>query len=104
MPIADAIADAETLRWFSYYLVGEANKVEAVRIQARNRNRYGHRRIMAPLPPSLDLHPIVEDLARADAGTLLSMAAVWNLIPDEVVRQAVNVAHAAFSAVPELRG
>jgi len=81
---ADAIADAETLRWFAISLVPKSLPT--------GRRSYAFLRAVTREVPAL-----VDDLAHADASSLAALAGITE-IPTE------QFARAAFRAVPALRG
>jgi hypothetical protein len=92
---ADALADAETLRWFTWAIIAAANR--GTRKEFRIRGLINPRRL--PTLPS-----IVKDVQQADASSLVNLAPVWNLTERQVIPQIVEHARAAFRAVPGLRG
>lgn len=92
---AAAMADAETLRWFTYSLIAEIN-----------RGLRSERRIRVLMTPQA-LRPvpsIVTDIHYANAENIARLSEIWNFIEETTVSQVRDAARAAFRAVPGLRG
>ena len=88
--VLDALADAETLRWFAYSMIGGGGRRD--------------RRIMGRIAPAT-VPAVAADIFAADGSPVGSLLLVAPQAFDEhAIDFLATCAHAAFRAIPGLRG